>query len=172
MHDMLYDLPEIEYLSGQPYPKVSPKRVHAIVQGNVCFVLRRSSRGRGQAGTEWRFKLSIETEFVPDVAFVSYERLRTLSDVEADEPPLAPDIAVEIRSPSNRANYNAQKFTTYLRYGAVLVLDVDPKERVVHAHAVDGSLRTYRAGEAFAHDAVPWLQFHVDELFEDIEIPR
>ncbi len=172
MHDILSDLPEIEYLGGQPFPKVSPKRIHASVQGVMFGILRSLGRGIGQAGTEWRFKLSRDTELVPDVAFVSYARLRTLTDAAADEPPFAPDIAAEVRSPSHRAAFVREKTTSYLKRGAVLVLDVDPKKRTVLTHSVEGPVRRYAAGESFAHEAVPWLRFNVDELFEDIEIPR
>lgn len=32
MQHSLTDLPEVEYIDGQPFPKVSPKRIHAMVQ--------------------------------------------------------------------------------------------------------------------------------------------
>ncbi len=172
MQETFSDLPEIEYLGGRPFPKVSPKRVHGLVQFAIARILRECGADRGQTVPEWRVRLSRGTELVPDVAFVSYGRLRALTDEAAEEPPFAPDIAVEVRSTSHRAGYAHDKIIAYLKYGGVLVLDIDPKKRKVHAHCADGSVRTYGPGESFTHDAVLWLRFNVDSLFEDIVIPR
>ncbi|MHB1798341.1 MAG: Uma2 family endonuclease [Vulcanimicrobiaceae bacterium] len=172
---LLDDRPETEYLDGRPYPKVSPKRVHARVQFALAAAIDRRARRRGLVGTEWRFRLGsvdgTNTSFVPDVAYVSYDRLRPLSDEEADEPPFAPDIAAEVRSPSQRLDLLARKIARYLATGATIVLDVDPMKRTIVAHAF-GETRTYEAGARFAHPALPWLDFEVAELFADIEIPR
>lgn len=172
---LLDDRTETEYLDGRPYPKVSPKRVHALVQSTLATAIKRCARRRGLVGTEWRFRVGVadgtNTSFVPDVAYVSYDRLRPLSDEEADEPPFAPDIAAEVRSPSQRLDLLARKVTRYLATGATIVLDVDPMKRTIVAHAF-GETRTYEAGARFAHPALPWLDFEVAELFADIEIPR
>ncbi|MHB8590820.1 MAG: Uma2 family endonuclease, partial [Vulcanimicrobiaceae bacterium] len=94
-----------------------------------------------------------------------------LSDEEADEPPFAPDIAAEVRSPSQRLDLLARKIARYLATGATIVLDVDPMKRTIVAHTVRET-RTYDADARFAHPALPWLDFEVAELFADIEIPR
>ncbi|HEY9179395.1 MAG TPA: hypothetical protein VIO32_01670, partial [Candidatus Baltobacteraceae bacterium] len=52
--------------------------------------------------------------------------------------------------------------------GSVLVLDADPKKQTIEAHAHDG-IRTFRRGEHFAHPAVPWLEFDVDEVFAQLD---
>ena len=172
---LLDDRTETEYLDGRPHPKVSPKRVHARVQFALAAAIDRCARRRGLVGTEWRFRLGsvdgTNTSFVPDVAYVSYDRLRPLSDEEADEPPFAPDIAAEVRSPSQRLDLLARKVTRYLATGATIVLDVDPMKRTIVAHTVRET-RTYDADARFAHPALPWLDFEVAELFADIDIPR
>jgi Uma2 family endonuclease len=172
MHRALIDEPEIEYIARRAYPKVSPKRIHATVQGNLLVILREAAAERGIVATEWRFKLSPGTEFVPDVSYVSYLRLRALTDTEADEPPFAPDIAGEVRSHSWRAGFAAEKTRLYLQHGALVVLDVDPQERIVHAHTCDGVPKSYRSGERFSCAALPWLEFEVAALFSRLEIPR
>lgn len=165
------DYPEVEYLSGKPYPKVNPKRTHSLVQRALIDVLHRCGARLGNTGPEWRFKLRPGTEFVPDVAFVSFERLRTLTDEQAEEPPFAPDIAIEVRSPSRRPAYDASKIREYLAHGSQLALDVDPKSRVIYAYDGDGAT-TFRSGDSFSHRAFPWLRFEVDEIFADLKIPR
>lgn len=168
MRTVLYDSPEIEYLDGHPFPKVSPKRTHARVQALIARMLLDSAADRGEVGTEWRFNLGAvddtASEFVPDVAFVSIERLNGLSEDLLEEPPFAPDIAIEIRSPSDKKSVLARKIERYLATGSVLVLDVNPQARRIIART-SGGTRTYEAGETFATAVVPWLRFSVESIF-------
>jgi Uma2 family endonuclease len=174
MEEALLEKPYVEYLDGKAYPKaVSPKARHSIVQGTAFTILRRCSAGIGIAGTEWDFRLGVadgmQTMFVPDVAVVMLERLRSLPESDREQPPFAPDVAVEIRSPSYRHAFASEKIVRYLRNGAVLVLDVDPIKRVVFAHSV-GGVRTFVESERFMHEAAPWLAFDVAELFSDLDL--
>ena len=171
---ILDDKPEIEYLDGRPFPKVSPRRTHALVQLAAANLLQRCSSGTGEVGPEWRFNVGAcegsKTELVPDVSYVSRARLRALTPDEREEPPFAPDIAVEIRSPSFRPGLLRDKIVKYLAAGTLLVLDVDPASRRVFAHA-GGSVCEFSQTGAFAHPAVPWLRFAVAELFEKLDQP-
>ncbi len=171
---LLQDKPYIEYLDGKAYPKaVSPKARHSIVQGTAFTILRRCSAGIGLAGTEWDFRLGVvdgtQTMFVPDAAVLMLERLRSLPEAEREQPPFAPDVAVEVRSPSYRRAFAAEKIVRYLRTGALLVLDVDPIKRVVFAHSA-GSVRTFIESDRLTHEAAPWLSFDVAELFADLDL--
>ena len=174
MEEVLLEKPYIEYLDGKPYPKaMSPKARHSIVQGAAFTILRRCSVGIGLAGTEWDFRLGVvdgtQTMFVPDAAVLMLERLRSLPVSEREEPPFAPDVAVEVRSPSYRPAFAAEKIKRYLGTGAALVLDVDPVKRVAIAHSAEG-VRTFHESDRFTHAATPWLTFDVAELFSDIDL--
>ena len=168
MDTILCDLPEIEHLDGEAFPKVSPKRTHAIVQRVLGEIVSGCAGDRGEVGSEWRFETGVldrtETDLIPDLAFVSYARLDNLDDEAAEEPPFSPDIAIEIRSPSHRAALLERKIRKYLATGSVLVLDVDPATRIIIAHDVDGA-RLYESDDDFAHPAAPWLQFKVASAF-------
>lgn len=172
MEKQLIDLPEIEFLDGQPYPKVSPKLTHALVQGALCGILRRLAGKRGAIAPEldvWPSGVrGSGTKFVPDVAYVSIERLRELPPEQREEPPFSPDIAVEVWSPSNDRAYLQKKIARYLATGSILVLDVDPLARTIAAHDAT-AVRRYRSGEAFDHPAFDWLRFDVAEAFADLE---
>lgn len=167
------DAPRIEYLNGRAYAKVSPRTRHAIVQGALDRILHRCGEGTGIAGPELRCYPGglpkRHTSFVPDVAFVSFERLADLpSAEEREKPPFSPDVAVEIRSPSDDLRFLAEKISLYLATGSVLVLDVDPNRRTVHAYASDG-VRHFAAGERFMHPAAAWLELDVNEVFRDLD---
>ncbi|MBV9647287.1 MAG: Uma2 family endonuclease [Candidatus Eremiobacteraeota bacterium] len=160
---------EIEVVRGVEVPKASPKRRHAQLQWVIAEILGAWAGNAGEVGTEWRFWLtkpgeSTETTLVPDVAYVSVARMAELSDDEAEEPPFAPDIAVEIRSPGDRERNIETKIHLYLGAGSRLVLDVDSVRRCVVGHDQHGS-RTFDEAVIFEHSEAPGLSFSVRELF-------
>jgi Uma2 family endonuclease len=78
-----------------------------------------------------------DTVRAPDVAFISTARL-------PDPPPrgfaeLAPDLAVEVLSPDDRAGEVLEKVADWLKAGARLVWVVDPIRRVARVYRADGS---------------------------------
>jgi Uma2 family endonuclease len=166
---------EYEYHDGHPVAKVSPKRTHSLVQMNFGEILRRCGNELGEVGAEWRFNLGAVddtfTEFMPDMAFIGFERLDSLDDAAAEVPPGAPDIAVEIRSPGYRLAEIRRKIARYLACGGSLVLDVDQETRTIEAHTHAG-IRTFNADEAFQSAAAPWLHFEVSEAFAGLDRKR
>lgn len=172
METPLIDPPEIEYLDGQPYPKVSPRLTHALVQAAIVRLLGSLTENRGILVPELRVDPGAgaikTTEFVPDVSYVSFERLSALSGESREKPPFSPDIAIEVRSPSDDLRYLQRKIARYLSTGSMMVLDVDPAARCITAHCVSGH-RTFTSSESFAHDAFPWLTFDVAAIFRDLD---
>lgn len=167
------DPPRIEYLDGRPYPKVSPKEQHGVVQLAIGAILLAQAESRGIVGTEVRhypedsgYK---ETSLVPDVSFVCKERVEALPRGERrQKPPFSPDIAIEIRSPLDDLRFLRRKIARYLETGSVLVLDVDPETRTIVAHSAEG-VRTFDETMLFEHPAVPWLRFAVAEVFANLD---
>lgn len=166
--DILSDQTEVEYIDAVPYPKVSPKRTHALVQRALLAILERCGGEAGEFAPEWRFGVGAAdntyTSLIPDISFISKQRLAQFSQPQAEEPPCAPDVAIEVRSPSSRPALIREKIARYFKAGCLLVLDVDPQRRTIAAHAQDG-VRIFHEYERFEHDAVPWLQFDVAEAF-------
>lgn len=163
--DLLSEIQEPELVDGVRVRKVSPKRTHGIVQINLAMILRRCSPP-GDVGSEWR--CSVEegiSELVPDVSFVSHERLALLSQEGRELPPFAPDVAVEIRSEKDKQKVLNRKIELYLRHGCLLVLDVDPRKRRILAYERGGAVREFALGERLSSALVPWLDFEVGEAF-------
>lgn len=167
----IIEQPEVEFIAGRPYQKVSPKLAHGLTQAACLRVLYACARGRGAVSTETRFRLAADTMLVPDVSFVAYERLRGLAEKHIQEPPFAPDIAIEVRSRSDRSALIAEKTALYLRYGAIAVLNVDPHRREITAHSARGVMR-FTSSQQFCADAVDWLRFDISEVFADLDFPR
>jgi Uma2 family endonuclease len=128
--------PPIESFRGRLVPKVSPQRRHGVLQLEIGGILRAWARGRGDVATEWRFYLIPPrgnwSSLVPDVAYVSYERLPKDAPPEwREKPTIAPDLAVEILSPDDSQRILEEKIALYLEFGATAVLIVDPETRSI-----------------------------------------
>jgi len=130
------------------------------------------SAGRGAVAPEWRCWLDTgeekPTSLVPDVAYVSPERWEGLDDDDRQMPRFAPDLAIEIRSPSDRERNVQRKIALYLQYGSRVVLDVRPKRRDIVAYD-GGTPSTFACGDTFAHAAFTGLNIDVARLFAAIE---
>jgi Uma2 family endonuclease len=160
--------PETEWILGRPVRKVSPFRTHARLQGAFNTALSAWAEGRGEVAPEWRFRIAppgeIRRPLVPDVAFVSYERLRGLEGRDLEAPPFAPDVAVEILSPDDRRRYVEHKIDVYLRGGASLVVIVQPADRTVQLHDARG-VRNLRGDDVVTHPVLPGFAFPLQRLF-------
>jgi Uma2 family endonuclease len=82
----------------------------------------------GEAGTVRLFPGLVR---IPDVAFVSWDRLPERRIPTAPIPDLVPDLAVEVLSESNTAAEMARKRREYFEAGVRLVWQVDPSRRTV-----------------------------------------
>ena len=101
---------------------------------------------------------------MPDIAYVSNERIRPLIGEDLEVPPIAPDVAVEILSPGDRRDDVDDKISVYLRSGSSLVIVVDPHRRVVELH---DEAKTQRLDEngVIEHAALAAFSYPVRELF-------
>jgi len=167
----LDEKPYKEVYDGRIHPKVSPQRKHVVVQGAIIALLFDWGNDRGDCGPEWRVYLDENTSLVPDVSFMSDERLESLSEAQREKPPFAPELVVEIRSPENRRRAIRRKTVLYLEHGAIAVLDIDPAQRVVHVTTRDVE-SALRAGDAFIHPAFLGLALPVDAIFAPLDRRR
>lgn len=169
--------PETEWVRGRPLQKVSPTRTHAKLQLHLGGLLTAWARGRGEVGSEWRFRVAppgtVRRPLVPDLAFISNDRLRGLSYDDAECPALAPDVAIEILSPDDRKRDVDHKIGVYLSAGSQLVIIIDPLKRSVALH--DGSRSTLlreAAGDVLRHSVLPGFSVRLADLFAVLALPQ
>src|SRR5262245_27769722 len=104
----------------------------------------------------------------PDVSFVRFGRLPD-DKVPAGKMQLAPDLAVEVISPTDVAEEVETKLDEYLRAGVRLEWIVYIPTRNVWAYKADGSAKLYRSGENLSgEDVLPGFSVPVAELFEGV----
>jgi Uma2 family endonuclease len=167
--------PETEWVRDRPLQKVSALRNHARLQLALGAALAAWARGRGEVGTEWRFRVTppheITRPLVPDIAFVTNARLCCLYGNDLQQPPLAPDVAVEILSPGDERVDVDHKIGVFLRSGSTLVIVVDSTLRVVELHDAL-AFHVRREHEFLEHAALPAFSYSIAELFSVLAPPR
>ena len=165
------DESENEYLTelvdGVVVREPRPGRPHGRLQARLAYHLESWAGGHGAEVTvESGYVLSEEPATVrgPDVAVV----LDPGAAVE--QPPGwlrgAPDVAVEVLSPSDTATAIHIKTSDYLAAGARLVWIVDPVLRTVTIHRPDGSARVLGEDDTLGgEDVLEGFTVRVTELF-------
>ena len=121
----------------------------------------------GQTG----FRMSFEYCYEPDVSFVSHERMKLILPATGLDGLFhaAPDLAVEVLSPSDSITKTERRMQIYLSYGSRLAWMVDPKNKTV---------RVYRPGESFellrgdrfltGNSVLPGFRVSLAKIFEGV----
>lgn len=157
-----------DLVRGQVVREPRPGRSHARVQFRLAQHLSNwvDEHGRGEVVGESGYVLSTEPATVrgPDVAV-------SLNPVDADVGGWtsgAPDVAVEVLSPSDSSTAMQQKVLDYLEAGSALVWVVDPRARTVTVYRPDGSASLLRGAETLTgEDVLPGFSVSLPELFRD-----
>ncbi len=101
----------------------------------------------------------------PDLSFVSRERLSSFDDTRFFSG--APDLAVEILSPSNRRGAMHAKVADYLAAGARLVWVIDPARRSITTYRTLLAPRRLESHETLdGEDVLPGLVIPLASIFE------
>jgi Uma2 family endonuclease len=153
-----------ELVKGVIVEMPSPSSSHGYVCGNFAFQLNLYVRQR-DLGRVVSNDSGVITERGPDtmrgvdVAYYSYDRVP-----RGPLPPgywPAPELVVEVRSPSDRTSVVMAKVSEYLAAGVRVVLVAWPEQTTIMAYSEEFFNRSFGAGE----DLV------LPELFPDFRVP-
>jgi Uma2 family endonuclease len=135
-------------LIGMLYPWVTERGLGELFDSSTAFILRRSP----------------DLVRAPDVAFVSAARVPRPIPKGGLE--LAPDLAVEVLSPSNTAGEINRKLGDYFGHGTSAVWIVDPEHRTVTVYAPPAAPRLLREDETLdGGEVLPGFETPVAALF-------
>lgn len=138
------------------------------VKLSTPLAVHASRHGLGDVfGAETGFVLASDPDIVlaPDVAFVATDRIP--ADDELDRfLRLAPDLAVEVVSPSDTATEVFDKVLTYLDTGVRLVWIIEPRRRTVTVWAADRTGKVLTETDNLdGGDVLPDFRLPVSEIF-------
>jgi len=158
-----------ELVRGEVIETLLPGGRHGAIAVVLAMLLRMWAQrsGGGYVGVEAGYVLRHDPDTVrgPDVSYVRAERIPP-SGVPEGFWPIAPDLAVEIVSPSETADEVREKVRDFLLAGTPRVWTIYPRTREVVVHTADGLARTYSENDMLEHpDVLPGFSLKVAELF-------
>ena len=108
--------------------------------------------------------LSDHDVFQPDILFISNNRLHIIGDRNIQG---APDLVIEILSPSTETRDRDIKLEQYLRFGVREYWLIDPQERFSKPGDTEfETVRVYPEGTTATSPTLEGIQVEVDRLFE------
>ncbi len=159
-----------ELVQGEVVAMAPVNDGHGEVASNIDTAFNTYSRlrgvGRARVETGYRLRQDPDTVRGPDVSFrVGVPRgaeSRSWSFVSG-----APDIAIEVVSPSDSAGEVEQKVREYLDAGSHRVWVVFPLTRNVRIHSPDGTARTYSEEDVITdEELLPGFSLPLPEIFD------
>jgi Uma2 family endonuclease len=108
---------------------------------------------------------------IPDVAFISWNRLPNRRVPTEPIPDLAPDLAVEVLSAGNTPGEMARKRQDYFAAGVQLVWQIDPSTRTVEVFtAPEQSTLLHEMQTLDGGTVLPGFALPLHELFAELDI--
>jgi Uma2 family endonuclease len=162
--------------SGRLYELVDGVLVEKVVGFAESFLAARlikllsnwvDDRGLGiVSGADGPMKLMPKMVRLPDVSFVSWERLPGRAVPSAPIPDLAPDLAVEVLSEGNTKGEMERKLKEYFLAGVRLVWIIDPPRRRVTAYTAPDESTVVGEDESLTGgEVLPGLSLPLRDVF-------
>ncbi len=165
--------PATEFIDGRMVRKMSPYGLHARVQRVIASAVGDwcDAAGRGRVGTEWDFDLAppgqAVNRLVPDVAYLSYDRVGFEAEAAAQVPSVAPDAAIEILSEGQTLESSRRRVEIFLACGVGVVVLIDP--RAERAWAIDAAgTREFSRADRLEHPSLPGFSLPLARCFDRI----
>jgi Uma2 family endonuclease len=159
-----------ELIDGEPVEMTPSADESSSVGATIITLLGSFVRPRGLGrlyGADGGFVLFPDRPMVrvPDAAFVRAERMPE-GQARKSFPRLAPDLVVEVLSPSDRASEVVAKLEVYQEAGVPLIWLVDPEKTTITVIASGKSTKVLQAGDTLdGDDVLPGFSVLVAEIF-------
>lgn len=166
------DRDEVELLRGEIVRMPPPPPEHGELTSLVNYLLfdwaRATGLGRTYDTAGFALARDPDTVLGPDLAFVRAEHVRQVRQGGRRDPypDLAPDLAVEVVSPSERLGTIRGKVDAYLDAGTRLVWLLNPRRRAVAVWTSERTERLLGEGDVLdGGDVLPGFRVAVVDLF-------
>jgi Uma2 family endonuclease len=152
-----------ELINGEIVEKVTSFTPSKIAARIVRFIGNFSDGIGYVTGADGSYILSPAYEVMPDVGYISKERLPQEPERAVEGPP---DLAVEVKSPTDSKRELRQKAEVYLRFGTKIVWLVFPDEQRVEVYVPDDDVREFDMnGTLDGGEVLPGFALPVSQIF-------
>jgi Uma2 family endonuclease len=160
----------LELIDGVIVEMPPSSQKNAVIAGRFIYFLNSFviPRDLGYVtGPDGGYTISPDNAYQPDAAFISKARHSTLEGVEF---PVAPDLAVEVISPSESSNDVLKKVQRCIQAGTLLLWTAYPDDETVYAWrgTADGGVHMQPFGRDDTLDgspALPGFTLKVSDIF-------
>ncbi len=168
--DTLYELVNGEMIEIPP-----PRRKNSRIAVRISTFLTNYAMEKDAGtvlGADGGYTLTEYDVRVPDASFVAKDRISQMDAAEADSSIFAPNLVVEVISPSETPRTINDKTALYLNAGVKQVWNVYPEDAIIEVWepGADSSMRvvTLRTGDTLTSKAVlPGFALKLDDVFAD-----
>jgi Uma2 family endonuclease len=158
-----------EIIDGEVFVSPPPITAHQWTSAELTWLLgsyiRQHAIGR-LFYAPFAVMLSPNDIFEPDIVFISEDRMPLVDDKGMRG---APDLCIEIASPSTRTYDRTIKFERYARFGVTEYWIVDPDRKTVEVfvseNGVYAPLSIARGDDRISSQLFPHLDLHAGALF-------
>ena len=159
-----------ELVNGELKERGMPNPEHALIGGRISLRLGSHIEGtdRGVILLDCSFTLQDDPVRIriPDISFIATARI-PVGGFRTSSIHGAPDLAIEVVSPTDKAGELAVKTADYLAAGTQQVWVVEPNTRTVTVYRPGGAARVYGADDTLdGGDLLPGLALPVGDLFD------
>ncbi|MBL8154507.1 MAG: Uma2 family endonuclease [Anaerolineae bacterium] len=155
-----------ELIEGEIVEKM-PTQQHGIITLNLAGELRAfvKAHSLGRVAVEARYRPpdDAENDRLPDISFVADLSKPVTEDGAV---PFMPDLAVEVKSPTDSVRKLREKARFYLAHGVRLVWLVFPEPRIVEVYAPDDEYTLSADQSLTGGDLLPGFTLPVRQIFE------
>ena len=165
-----------ELIDGMPYAMASPNRKHQRILGNLHWKFREHLEGRKcevylppfdvrlNASKKGKDKKNDDTVVQPDLLVVcDLDKLEDGKSVKG-----APDLVIEILSPSNSNHDRTKKFQKYRDAAVPEIWFIDPEDGVTEVFKLENdkySIDFYNADDVVPVGVLPGFEVDMEEIF-------
>ncbi len=122
------------------------------------------------SGPDGTYELVSGLVRLPDLAFVSWDRLPGRRLPDEPVPNVVPDLAVEVLSASNTLGEMTRKRSEYFKAGVRLVWEIDPRARTVRVYTSETAFTDLTAADTLDGGAVlPGFTLPLVDLFAELD---
>ena len=160
-----------ELIRGELYPIMPAGTLHGVITSRLSaylsFFVMENNLGEITA-TETGFKLVNQSNVGADIGFIGKEKLAKFGIPDSFFP-TAPDLAVEVISPSNSSEEISTKVEDYLSSGSRLVWIVYPKRKVVVVYRQTNTVSfLHETDELDGEDVLPDFKLPITKIFGNL----
>lgn len=157
-----------EIVYGEVRQRAMPSPMRGRIQAEIAAELRNfvKANNLGVVYTETLFEFAANLSRIPDVAFISFARFPETGEEKGSRWHIAPDLAVEVISPTDDYEDVQEKITEYFTFGVRQVWIVSPESKTLTVYFSRTVVKILTENDVLSGDEIlPGFKLNLSEVF-------